>query len=137
MKFSLKSFLPSSLFNKITLKAAILVALVIFYLVIMFSSSKEGVETQQPIDSEEPTTPSKKATPTPTPSKKATPSPTPRMDSASKKASPTMDSPSTVATPTMDSPSTMTSPTMDSPSKMDSPTIENLESPSKTPYATY
>ena len=131
MKFSLKSFLPSSLFNKITLKAAILVGLVIFYLVIMFSSSREGVETQQPMDSEEPTTPtpSKKATatatPTPTPSKKATPTPS------------TMDSPSTMASPTMDSPSTMASPTMDSPSTMDSPTIENLESPSKTPYATY
>jgi cytoskeletal protein RodZ len=121
MKFSLKSFLPSSLFNKITLKAAILVGLVIFYLVIMFSSSREGVETQQPMDSSEPTTPtpSKKATvtatatatPTPTPSKKGTPTPS------------TMDSP------------TMASPTMDSPSTMD--TIENLESPSKTPYATY
>ena len=111
MKFSMKSFLPSSLFNKITLKAAILIGLVIFYLVIMFSSSREGVETQQPMGSEE--SASKKATPTPTPSKKATPTP------------------STMTTPTP-TPSTMDSPT---PSTMD--TIENLESPSKTPYATY
>lgn len=120
MKFSMKSFLPSSLFNKITLKAAILIGLVIFYLVIMFSSSREGVETQQPMGSEE--SASKKATPTP--SKKATPTP----------STMTTPTPSTMASPTMDSPtpSTIDSPT---PSTMD--TIENLESPSKTPYATY
>ena len=48
MKFQLKSIFPSSLFNKITLKAAILVGLILFYLVIMLSTSKEGLETMPP-----------------------------------------------------------------------------------------
>ena len=50
MKLTLKSLFPSSLFKKITLKAAILVGLVIFYLVIIFSNSREGIDTPQTME---------------------------------------------------------------------------------------
>ena len=115
MKLSLKSLFPSTLFSKITLKAAILVALILFYLVIIFSSSREGLETtapkpmadvQQMIDqvTKKPTEPS-------------------TVDSES--ATPTESTESTdMATPTESA----------TPTK---PAVETMASPSKTPYSTY
>jgi cytoskeletal protein RodZ len=109
MKFQLKSIFPSSLFNKITLKAAILVGLILFYLVIMLSSSKEGLETMPPqMDTEDEDVPASDMT---TDSETDTPE-----ESKASKASKAIDIPITTEEPTT--------------------SVENFESPSKT-YAAF
>ena len=117
MKLSLKSLFPSSLFNKITLKAAILVALVLFYLVIMLSSSREGLETAEPqsMDGVQK-----------------------MIDQVTKKPTEPSEIDSESATPTEMSTSTEST-EMPTPTKANTtaPVVETLASPSKTPYATY
>ena len=120
MKLSLKSLFPSSLFNKITLKAAILIGLVLFYLVIILSSSREGIETTSP-SSETPKTMVDIQN---------------MLDSVSKpstKPNETEYTAKSVETPT----STSTSNTEETPTPTKDVAVETPVSPSKTPYATY
>ena len=127
MKLSLKSLFPSSLFNKITLKAAILVGLVLFYLVIILSSSREGIETTGP-SSETPKTMVDIQN---------------MLDSVSKpstKPNETKSATKSVKTPT---PTSNTEEPTEEPTTEETPTptkdvaVETPVSPSKTPYATY
>ena len=124
MKLSLKSIFPSTLFNKITLKTAILVALVLFYLVIMFSSSREGLETTSPqpqsiADVQKMVDQVTKKTTAPIESESAIPT---EMATSTE-----MSTPTEMATPT---------PTPTKANKTSS-VVETLASPSKTPYSTY
>jgi hypothetical protein len=130
MKLSLKSIFPSTLFNKITLKTAILVALVLFYLVIMFSSSREGLETTAPqpqsmADVQKMVDQVTKKTTAPIESESATPT---EMATSTEMSTPTeMATPTEMSTPT---------PTPTKANKTSS-VVETLASPSKTPYSTY
>ena len=123
MKLSLKSLFPSSLFNKITLKAAILVGLVLFYLVIILSSSREGIETTGP-SSETPKTMVDIQN---------------MLDSVSKpstKPNKTKSATKSVETPTPTS--NIEAPTIEeTPTPTKDVAVETPVSPSKTPYATY
>jgi outer membrane biosynthesis protein TonB len=127
MKLSLKSIFPSTLFNKITLKTAILVALVLFYLVIMFSSSREGLETTapQPQSMADVQNMIDQVTKTPTEPSMV------ESDSATSSETPAP----TEATPTKAAP-TKTTPTP-TPTESETPAVETPVSPSKTPYAIY
>jgi cytoskeletal protein RodZ len=122
MKFSLKSFFPSTLFNKITLKAAILVGLILFYLVIMLSSSREGLETTAPQSMGDVQQ---------------------MIDQVTKKPSTETATPTDMATPTestdMSTPTESATPTEPTPTKANTtkPAVETMASPSKTPYSTY
>lgn len=110
MKLSLKSLFPSSLFSKITLKAAILVALILFYLVIMFSSSREGLESKPMTDVQN------------------------MIDQVTNKDPTDVETESVESTESTDMAAPTKAPTK---TPTTTPTVETTASPSKTPYATY